>query len=85
MSIQRLKYNVQDKMDSRPREKSSSYTVQDESTHYKKKYVCLFFGSLRPAVLSMLTEFCICFSFVILAALLSGSTSIEELTHYQKL
>ena len=59
MSIQRLKYNVQDKMDSRPREKSSSYTVQDESTHYKNKYIFMYVGTLRPAELSMLIRFCI--------------------------
>ena len=60
MSIQRLKYNVQDKLDLRPSEESSSsYTIQDESVHYKKKYVCRYFGSLIPAVLLMLIEFCI--------------------------
>ena len=60
MSIQRLKYNVQDKLNLRPSEESSSsYTIQDESVHYKKKYVCRYFGSLIPAVLLMLIEFCI--------------------------
>ena len=40
MSIQRLKYNVQDKMDLRPSEESSSsYTVQDESVYYKSSTV----------------------------------------------
>ena len=84
MSIQRLKYNVQDKIQD-PEKKAAAVTPYRTNQLITRRSMYVFWFIKTSSTVDDFAFSGLIIKMVILAALLRGSISIVELSHHQKL